>query len=872
MPYEDADEAVALVARGGGGLVASVYGDDRKLLPKLILGVAPYHGRVLLGSKKVADQAIRARARAALAVCTVGRVAPAAARSSAASGACASTCSAAPCRAIARCSTRSSAEDTTAPLAPLPPGPIGGVPCGRAPLECSGQRRFFGMAMPNERMRSRSVEALTPRSSAAPPRPATLYSARSSAATRLALSCARSSASRPDCTRRWRRRLGRARWQREIEPQRGCRGEDHGTLDDVGQLPHVAGPAVGLEQPAVFVAQREVRSRGLAGDPSEQRAGDRHDVGDPLAQRWYRHREHAEPVVEVAPEAPLLHVLLEVAIGCGDDPHVDLSHAVVADPLDLALLQDPQQLRLELDRDLAHLVQEERPPVRLLEATGPVPVRAGECASHVAEELALEELRRHGGTVHLHQWRVGARAARVDGAGDQLLAHARLAANQDGRRRRRHGVEGLEHPPHLRARRDHRCDVVAEVDLFAQVVAFDLGSPLEARELLERLGACQLRVSSPEGVREELADHCAAPLEGVPDRPLCAGEEPEHRTAAAVLPDHHHHRERDACALPVGAKLPVARKVGDVDSAQRAREHRARSRAHLVERPVYAARERGRRARLVGELEGPVLGVDVDRHRPHQPEVLAQSVQCPVDRGVGRVRRRVDQRGRHGGQELIRGGDLPASRPRAARAPWRWRTLGRRAARVPGTWVTRAGRCGASPGRWRRSDASRPSRGRSSARAPRPPPVISARRGRRAGARWCRRPPTLPPPACGRRTRRRCGSGPGGGRVSTPRARTTRVRACPRRPRRCSTGRCVRPRGLRPACRARARSPPPARPRRGRAARRRFRTGAARTPAGPRSPVRSGGGAWRCRSARPSAALARRRRASAGAGGSATRP
>ncbi len=58
MPYEDADEAVALVARGGGGLVASVYGDDRKLLPKLILGVAPYHGRVLLGSKKVADQAI----------------------------------------------------------------------------------------------------------------------------------------------------------------------------------------------------------------------------------------------------------------------------------------------------------------------------------------------------------------------------------------------------------------------------------------------------------------------------------------------------------------------------------------------------------------------------------------------------------------------------------------------------------------------------------------------------------------------------------------------------------------------------------------------------------------------------------------------
>jgi oxepin-CoA hydrolase/3-oxo-5,6-dehydrosuberyl-CoA semialdehyde dehydrogenase len=58
MPYETADEAVELVARGGGGLVASVYGDDRDLLATLILGLAPHHGRVLLGSKKVVDQAI----------------------------------------------------------------------------------------------------------------------------------------------------------------------------------------------------------------------------------------------------------------------------------------------------------------------------------------------------------------------------------------------------------------------------------------------------------------------------------------------------------------------------------------------------------------------------------------------------------------------------------------------------------------------------------------------------------------------------------------------------------------------------------------------------------------------------------------------
>lgn len=58
MPFSDAEEVVALVARGGGGLVASVYGDDRELLSKLVIGLAPYSGRILMGSKKVADQAI----------------------------------------------------------------------------------------------------------------------------------------------------------------------------------------------------------------------------------------------------------------------------------------------------------------------------------------------------------------------------------------------------------------------------------------------------------------------------------------------------------------------------------------------------------------------------------------------------------------------------------------------------------------------------------------------------------------------------------------------------------------------------------------------------------------------------------------------
>jgi len=55
---ESVDALVALVARGGGGLLCSAYTDDRKLATELVMGLAPHHGRLVLGSQKIAGQAI----------------------------------------------------------------------------------------------------------------------------------------------------------------------------------------------------------------------------------------------------------------------------------------------------------------------------------------------------------------------------------------------------------------------------------------------------------------------------------------------------------------------------------------------------------------------------------------------------------------------------------------------------------------------------------------------------------------------------------------------------------------------------------------------------------------------------------------------
>ncbi len=53
----DAAATSALLARGRGSLVCALYSDDRKWVSNMIRGVAPHHGRVVLGSKKIADSA-----------------------------------------------------------------------------------------------------------------------------------------------------------------------------------------------------------------------------------------------------------------------------------------------------------------------------------------------------------------------------------------------------------------------------------------------------------------------------------------------------------------------------------------------------------------------------------------------------------------------------------------------------------------------------------------------------------------------------------------------------------------------------------------------------------------------------------------------
>jgi oxepin-CoA hydrolase/3-oxo-5,6-dehydrosuberyl-CoA semialdehyde dehydrogenase len=54
LPYSGTGaDAAAIVARGNGGLVSSVYSEDAEFLEDIVAGIAPYHGRIFLGHPKI---------------------------------------------------------------------------------------------------------------------------------------------------------------------------------------------------------------------------------------------------------------------------------------------------------------------------------------------------------------------------------------------------------------------------------------------------------------------------------------------------------------------------------------------------------------------------------------------------------------------------------------------------------------------------------------------------------------------------------------------------------------------------------------------------------------------------------------------------
>src|SRR5215203_2238103 len=120
---------------------------------------------------------------------------------------------------------------------------------------------------------------------------------------------------------------------------------------------------------ALHLSWRDGRYRlacfpGVSGDKMlyQQR-----DVVLALAQRRHGYRINIQAVPEVFPERSLLHFEFQMTVSGCDDPNVNLNCSISTEPLKLTFLNHSEQLHLQIQRQLANLVEKDRAAVCQLE-------------------------------------------------------------------------------------------------------------------------------------------------------------------------------------------------------------------------------------------------------------------------------------------------------------------------------------------------------------------------------------------------------------------------------------------------------------------------------------------------------------------------
>jgi hypothetical protein len=120
-----------------------------------------------------------------------------------------------------------------------------------------------------------------------------------------------------------------------------------------------------------------------------------------------------------------------------DDAHVDTPDPLASERADLSGLEDAEKPRLEVERQLTHLVEEERSAVRLLEEAAVLVRGASEGTTRVAEQLARDERRRDRSRVHGHEGPATSCALGVERTSHELLPRAGLSRDEHGGRQAR---------------------------------------------------------------------------------------------------------------------------------------------------------------------------------------------------------------------------------------------------------------------------------------------------------------------------------------------------------------------------------------------------------------------------------------------------
>src|SRR5215471_7309567 len=149
-------------------------------------------------------------------------------------------------------------------------------------------------------------------------------------------------------------------------------------------------------------------------------AGQYRNVFRSLAQRR-NYDFRLEPIDQVVAEHSILRHRAQVLVGSRNNSRVDLYFRYAPDTRDRALLHRSQYFRLRCQRQISYLIQEKRPSFGCLKVPNFRLGRAGKGPLDMAEEITLDQIRRHRRAVERLE-RATTSAQIVNQPGEQLLS------------------------------------------------------------------------------------------------------------------------------------------------------------------------------------------------------------------------------------------------------------------------------------------------------------------------------------------------------------------------------------------------------------------------------------------------------------------
>ena len=194
--------------------------------------------------------------------------------------------------------------------------------------------------------------------------------------------------------------------------------------------------------------------------------------------------------MKIGTEPTARHRLQQIPAGCAEEAHVHLDRPRRAERKDLPLLQHAQQGHLRLRRQLADLVEEQRPSLRAPDQPRAILLRAGEGPLAVTEELGGDQVRWYRPAVEGDE-SPGASGEPVDRPRQQLLSRPALADDGHVDRALGDGAHPVEFRHERRDQRRHSGD--GPVERLVQRLRGDRDRPAEEEESAPHLDQIAVR-------------------------------------------------------------------------------------------------------------------------------------------------------------------------------------------------------------------------------------------------------------------------------------------------------------------------------------------------------------------------------------------